>query len=86
MIAHGTVEGAMKEAIRIAFASECFSFVSLNRSRDQYVFDMAGFQSYVVSKPTRGDIRGELIYLLHYYNLITVPAFKDLVKVRIERI
>ena len=82
MIANGAVEAAMKEAIRIA---ETYSFISLNRSRDQYAFNMEDFQSYVVSKSKRGEIRGELIHLLHYYDLITVPAFKDLVDIQIEK-
>ena len=40
MITYGTVDRAMREAIRIAFAVHCYSFVSKNRgSGDQYAFN-----------------------------------------------
>lgn len=84
MIAYGTVGTAMMEAIRIAVAAECYSFVSKNRSRDQYAFGMSDFQSYAVSKSKGGPLRGELIRVLHYYSLI-VPAFQALVRNHVEK-
>ena len=83
--AQGHVASAMKEAIRIAFKCATYSFFSANRSREQYRFDMADFQSYTYGKSQSKDIRNELIHILHYYNLITVPVFKELVDERAEK-
>ena len=84
--AQGHVAGAMKEAIRVAFKCATYSFFSLNQSREQYRFDMADFQSYTIGKSKSKDIiRDELIHILHYYNVITVPLFLELVEKRAER-
>ena len=83
--AQGHVACAMKEAIRVAFKCATYSFFSLNQSREQYRFDMADFQSYTYGKSKSKDIRDELIHILHYYNLITVPVFLELVEKRAEK-
>ena len=74
MLATGRVEIAMEEAIRIAFGANSYSFVSTNRPQRHYAFDMEDFQSYVLSKSRGGNVRGEMLHVLHYYNLITVPG------------
>ena len=86
MISYGTVETAMREAIKIAFAAECHSFASKNRARDQYAFNnMSDFQSYVVAKSKGGRVRGDLIHVMHYYSLIDVPAFQALARTHAEK-
>lgn len=85
MISYGTVGTAMREAIKIAFAAECYGFVSKNRARDHYAFNMSDFQSYVISKSKGGQVRGELIHVLHYYSLIDVPALQALVRTHAEK-
>lgn len=85
MISYGN-ESATKEAIKIAFFGvESYSFVSKNRPRDHYAFDMSDFQSYVFSKSKGGKVRGELIHVLHYYSLIDVPGFIELAKNKAEK-
>ena len=46
---------------------------------------MADFQSYIIGKSKSKDIRDELIHILHYYNVITVLLFQDLVRERAEK-
>lgn len=78
--AQAYVAGAMKEAIKIAFKRDMYSFFSLNKAHDQYRFNMSDFQSYILSKCKPKEIRGELIHIFHHYDLIDVPAFREVVQ------
>lgn len=80
MISHGKVENAMEEAIKIAFGVKGYSFVSMNRPPESYAFNMEDFQSYLLSKSRGGNVRHEMLHVLNYYSLITVPGLVEMAK------
>ena len=78
LLAIGAVEIAMGEAIKIAFRADSYSFFSAMRPMDNYAFDIKELQSFIAFK-SRGKITGELAHVMHYYEVETVPSFKELV-------
>ncbi len=80
MISYGKVETAMEEAIKIAFGVRSYSFVSRNCPPDHYAFNMDDFQSYLHSKSRGGNVRQEMMHVLHCCSLITVPGMIEMAK------
>lgn len=74
----GSVETAMKEAIRIAFSTVTYSFFSELDTPDNFKFNMAEFQSFLAFKG-KSKVTGEMVHVMHFYGIKNVPVFEELV-------
>ena len=64
-IAMTSVETAMKEAIKIAFGTDTYSFFSELNPSDNFKFDIAEIQSFLAFKG-KAKVTGEMVHVTHY--------------------